>query len=316
MKVLITGMAGLIGVNLARHLAGKGIEVVGIDNFTPNYPIEIKKYNIKGLESFPNVKFIEGNINDPRLFGKLEGLGITHIVHLAARAGVRDSTIVPQEYLYTNIIGSLNVLEFARKIHAKKTLLASTSSAYGLNSVPFKESQCIQTPLSIYAASKIGMENLAFALHRLHGTPIILARFFTVYGPGGRPDMAVYKFTDLIMNRKPIEVNGDGSQKRDFTYVTDICEGIYLALKCGSSFDVFNFGHSDARPLKELISLIEKASGKKAKIKYLPKNPEDPEITLADISKAKKMFGYNPKISLEDGIPLFIEWHKKYKNAR
>src|SRR3989338_2278549 len=144
MKVLITGMAGLIGVNLARHLAGKGIEVVGIDNFTPNYPIEIKKYNI---------------------------------------------------------IGSLNVLEFARKIHAKKTLLASTSSAYGLNSVPFKESQCIQTPLSIYAASKIGMENLAFALHRLHGTPIILARFFTVYGPGGRPDMAVYKFTDLIMNR-------------------------------------------------------------------------------------------------------------------
>ncbi|VVB99058.1 GDP-L-fucose synthase [uncultured archaeon] len=313
MKVLVTGMAGLIGSNFAKHLSSKGIPVVGVDNFFPSYPIEIKKRNLEALKGSSLVEFIEGDINDSRIFGRFDGRGITHIAHLAARTGVRASTQDPEGYLRTNIIGTLNVLEFARRINAEKVLVASTSSAYSGNPVPFSEKQCTSSPRSIYAASKIGMESLVYSYHQVHGLPIIITRFFTAYGPGGRPDMAVYRFTDSILGGRAVEVYGDGKAKRDFTHVSDICEGIFLALSSGEKFNVFNLGNSEARSVRELISLIEKSTGRKAKIKFLAGKKEDLDETLADISKARKILGYRPKISLEEGIPLFVEWFKSRK---
>jgi len=314
MKILVTGIAGFLGSNLARHFINKNIPVVGIDNFTLSYPVEMKKRNIAELKKSELVEFIEGDINNKKLLESLETKGITHICHMAAKANVRESTLVPDEYLETNILGTLNILQFALKINAKKTILASTSSVYGTNKPPYREDQNISTPLSIYAASKVGMENLAYAFHNVYGIPIISIRFFTTYGPGGRPDMAVYTFTDLILNDKKIEIWGDGSVKRDFTFVSDIAEGVYSALNAKENYAVFNLGNSQARSLKELISIIERNTGKKAKIKYVKKKKEDPEVTLADISKAKEVLGYEPKISLEEGISLFVKWFIDYKN--
>ncbi|MCR4336106.1 MAG: GDP-mannose 4,6-dehydratase [archaeon] len=313
MKILITGIAGFLGSNLARYFISKNIPVVGIDNFDVSYPIKMKKWNIAELKKSELVEFIEGDINDKKFLASLETKGITHICHMAAKANVRESTLIPQEYLETNILGTLNILQFALKINAKKTILASTSSIYGANKPPYSENQTVSTPLSIYAASKLGMENLAYTFHSVYGLPIISIRFFTAYGPGGRPDMAVYKFTDLILNNKEIELWGNGSEKRDYTFVSDIAEGVYLALNSKENYAVFNLGSSQARSLNELISLIEKSTGEKAKIIYVKKNKEDPDITLADISKAKKVLGYNPKISLDEGISLFVKWFIKYK---
>ncbi|MEM4327261.1 MAG: SDR family NAD(P)-dependent oxidoreductase, partial [Candidatus Diapherotrites archaeon] len=307
MKVLITGMAGFIGSNLAKHLSSKKIGVIGIDNFHPYYDTRIKKHNLEKVQKNSLVEFIEGDINDQTTFQKLKGKNITHIVHLAARAGVRNSSEEAKEYLKTNIIGTLNVLEFAKEIKAKKVVLASTSSVYGKNQVPFNEEMNTNTPMSIYAASKIGMEALANAFNHLYGLPIIITRFFTVYGPGGRPDMAVYTFVEKILKGKEIEVYGNGDEKRDFTYVEDICEGIFLALQTKKTYGIYNLGNSESRTINELISIIEKNLGKKAKIQYVGKKKEDVEITLADISKAKAELGYSPNTRLEEGITKFIE---------
>ncbi len=309
MKVLITGVAGFIGSNLVANIASKGIEVVGVDNLEPDYDLKIKKSNLRKAKKHKGFEFIEGDINEKVLFEKLKEKKITHIAHLAAKAGIRKSTSNARNYLMTNIIGAYNVLEFAKDIKAKKVVLASTSSVYGKNAPPFNESMKIDTPMSIYAASKTGMEALAHSFNHVHGLPIIITRFFTVYGPGGRPDMAVYKFTDSIFKGKEIEVYGDGNAKRDFTYVEDICEGIFLALNSEINYSVYNFGNSEPRSLKELISIIEKNLGKKANIKYCERKKEDVEITVADISKAKTELGYCPKTSLENGIKKFLEWY-------
>ena len=263
-----------------------------------------------------NAEFIEADITDKVAFNKLEGKGITHVVHLAARAGVRDSTEQPEEFLRTNIIGTLNVLEFSKKAGVKKAVLASTSSVYAGNPLPYHEEMPLLAPMSIYGASKIGMESVAHAFHNLHGLPIIQLRFFTVYGPGGRPDMAVYKFTEAISAGKEIQLFGGGGSKRDFTYVGDICDGILLALKSSEKYGVFNLGNSDSRSVNDVVSLIEKSVGKKAKSKAVGKNSADPDATLADISKARDVLGYTPKVRLEEGIPKFVEWFLNYSSKK
>lgn len=316
MKVLITGMAGFIGSNLAMHLVRNGASVVGVDNFTANYPVGLKKANLKAVMRSGNAEFIEADITDKFAFNKLEGKGITHVVHLAARAGVRDSTEQPEEFLRTNIIGTLNVLEFSKKAGVKKAVLASTSSVYAGNPLPYHEEMPLLAPMSIYGASKIGMESVAHAFHNLHGLPIIQLRFFTVYGPGGRPDMAVYKFTEAISAGKEIQLFGGGGSKRDFTYVGDICDGILLALKSSEKYGVFNLGNSDSRSVNDVVSLIEKSVGKKAKSKAVGKNSADPDATLADISKARDVLGYTPKVRLEEGIPKFVEWFLNYSSKK
>ncbi|MEK6957771.1 MAG: NAD-dependent epimerase/dehydratase family protein [archaeon] len=310
MKVLITGCAGFIGSNLAKQLVKNNVPIVGVDNFFGNYGVSLKKKNIAPILESKLAEFIEGDINGQKLFERLSKKSITHVVHLAARTGVRDSSKYPGEYLKTNIIGSLNVLNFARDNKIKSVVLASTSSAYGKNKTPFNEEQKVSTPLNIYAASKIGMENLAHSFHHLYGTPITILRFFTVYGPGGRPDMAVYKFADLISKGKQIEVYGDGKAKRDFTFVSDAVDSIILSLKRTSGFEIFNIGDSDSRNLSELIFLLEKNLDVNAKIKYSAKMKEDVDETLADISKAEKLLGYSPKVNLEDGIKVFVDWFK------
>lgn len=310
MKVLITGCAGFIGSNLAKQLIKDNVQLVGVDNFQKSYGISLKKKNIELILESDLAEFIEGDINDKKLFDELSKKSITHVVHLAARTRVRDSSKFPDKYLSTNIIGSLNVLNFARDNKIESVVMASTSSVYGTNKLPFNENQKSSTPLSVYAASKIGMENLAYAFNHLYNVPITILRFFTVYGPGGRPDMAVYKFTDLILKGEQIEVYGDGKAKRDFTFVLDAVDSIILSLKRTSAFDIFNIGNSDSRNLFELISLLEKNLDAKAKIKYSPKIKEDVDDTLADISKAKKLLGYSPKVKLEEGVKLFVEWFK------
>ncbi|HZX34262.1 MAG TPA: NAD-dependent epimerase/dehydratase family protein [archaeon] len=311
MKILVTGCAGFIGCNLAKQLVKNNIKVVGVDNFFPNYDVSLKRKNIAPLLESGLLEFIEGDINDPALFEGLSKKSITHIVHLAARTGVRDSSKYAGEYLKTNIIGSLNVLNFARGNKIKAVVMASTSSVYGKNKTPFNEGQKISTPLSVYAASKIAMENLAYSFNHLHGIPITVLRFFTVYGPGGRPDMAVYGFAERISKGERIEVFGDGKAERDFTYVSDAVGGILLALEKTRGFSVFNIGNSGARSVSELIMLLEKSLGKKAKITFSGKRKEDVENTLADISMARKTLGFSPKVGLEEGIKLFAEWFKK-----
>ncbi|MBI4210228.1 MAG: GDP-mannose 4,6-dehydratase [Candidatus Diapherotrites archaeon] len=308
MKVLVTGCAGFIGGNFARALDAEGIPFVGVDNFTPSYALWVKKANIKPLLGSKFGKFIKADICAKKLYGKLSREGITHIVHLAARTGVRDSTRVPEEYLGTNILGTLNVLEFARDNNVENVVLASTSSVYGRNELPFSEGQAVSTPMSIYAASKIGMESLAHSFHNVYGVPMTILRLFTVYGPGGRPDMAVYTFTDLISRGEPINIYGSLDSKRDFTFVSDVVDALLLALRRNAGFDVFNIGNSDSRSVGELIGIIEKNVGAKAKKRFVAKAREDVDATLADISKARGQLGYNPKVRLEEGIEKFVQW--------
>jgi len=315
LKVLVTGCAGFIGSNLCEFLLAKKIPVVGIDNFTPNYSVALKKGNVGRLDMSGLFEFIEGDINDDSLYEKLPAKKIAHVAHLAARVGVRDSKQYPDEYFQTNVIGSLKVLKFAHMAKAKKVVMASTSSAYGKNPLPFVETQPTSSPLSFYAASKIGMESLAFTFHETYGTPINILRFFTVYGPGGRPDMAIYTFAERISAGEPLEVFGDGNAKRDFTYVGDTVAGIWAALNSKTGFGTFNIGNSDARTVNEMIALLEKNLGKKAKVKYSKAKKEDVAATLADISKAKKELGFSPKVRLEEGIEKFTQWYLAHKSG-
>ncbi len=307
MKILVTGCAGFIGSNLSKRLVREGISVVGVDNLTKNYDVGLKKSNIAPIMKSRLFKFLKADINDGKLYKKLAKMKITNIVHLAALTGVRKSTEQPDEYLRTNISGTLKVLEFAKGMKAP-CVLASTSSVYGTNRLPFSEQQPTQTPLSIYAASKIGMESLAYSFHSLHNLPITMLRFFTVYGPGGRPDMAVYKFAKLISEGKPIEVFGDGSAKRDFTFVSDVEDAIILCLQRKAGCEAFNVGNSDSRSIMQLILLLENALGRRTKIRFVPAKKEDVGQTLADLSKARRVLGYAPKVKLENGVKLFAEW--------
>ena len=316
MKILVTGAAGFIGGNLCARLTESKIPFIGLDNLTENYGISIKKKNVEKIRAGGCGEFMKADITRPQDFKKLHGKGITHVVHLAARVGVRDSTRLAREYFSTNVIGTYNVLEFAKKCGAEKAVVASTSSVYGLGKPPFSEANATGTPLSIYAASKIGMESLAHSFHHTTGLPITVLRFFTVYGPGGRPDMAVYKFAERISAGREIEIFGGENMERDFTFVEDTVDGILLALGAKTEFEVFNIGNSDARELGEMISLLEKNLGAKARKKYLPRFNEDVDSTLADISKARRLLGYSPKVKLEDGIRVFCEWFREHKGRR
>jgi len=281
-----------------------------IDDFNDFYNPEIKRANIRSLGG--SVSLHEGDIRDRDFVrGVLSQGGFDAIIHIAARAGVRPSLLNPQLYIDTNITGTHNLLAEAHQNGIGRFLFASSSSVYGLTKqVPFSEDLALPQTLSPYAATKIAGEHLCGNYAHLYGMNVVCLRFFTVYGPGQRPDLAIHKFTDSIYRGKSIPQFGDGSTRRDYTYVDDIVQGVLGALRYeGPKFDIFNLGENQTTTLSELILEIEKALGKKAIIERLPEQQGDMPLTAADITKARSLLGYNPQTKIREGIPKFVEWY-------
>lgn len=309
MRILVTGGAGFIGSHLVEKLLGIGHEVVILDDFNDFYDPQIKQANIAGFAKDVTVCRVDLRENDSvrTVFGREK---VDAIVHLAARAGVRPSIQHPRLYYDTNVIGTLHLLEAARVTGIERFIFASSSSVYGASKrVPFSEQEHLTQTLSPYGATKIGGEFLCSTYSHLYQMRVVALRYFTVYGPRQRPDLAIHQFTRRIDAGQPIDQFGDGSTRRDYTYIDDIIQGTIAALDYGGPmYDVFNIGENQTIQLKDLILAIENAVGKKAKINHLPEQPGDMPRTYAEISKARKLLGYNPKTKLSEGLPKFVEW--------
>ena len=310
MRILVTGGAGFIGSHVAGRFLRDGHEVEIIDDFNDYYDPRIKRANLASLGGA--VRLHEGDIRNRDFVQSVVASGrFDAITHLAARAGVRPSLKDPQLYIDTNITGTHHLLEAAHQHGVGRFLFASSSSVYGLaKKVPFTEDLALPQTLSPYAATKIAGEHLCGNYAHLYGMKVVCLRFFTVYGPGQRPDLAIHKFTDAIHRGQSIPQYGDGSTRRDYTYIDDIVQGVAGALRYeGPAFDIFNLGENQTTTLSELIVEIEKALGKKAIIERLPEQQGDMPLTAADITKARQLLGYNPQTQIREGIPKFVEWY-------
>lgn len=310
MKILVTGGAGFIGSHFVRRALAEGHDLVVLDNFNAYYPRAIKDANVAAFAG--GCEVVEGDICDEALVAKVFEQGrFQAVVHMAARAGVRPSVEDPGAYIETNIRGTHNLLQAAHRTGVERFVFASSSSVYGLSkTVPFSEDQPLPQTLSPYAATKLAGEHLCGNYAHLYGMRVVCLRFFTVYGPGQRPDLAIHKFTDAIVRGRPIPQYGDGTTRRDYTYVDDIIQGVAGALNFeGSLFEIFNLGESETTTLSELIAAIETALGKKARIDVLPEQQGDMPLTCADITKARKLLGYEPRIPISVGIPKFVAWY-------
>jgi UDP-glucuronate 4-epimerase len=311
MNILITGGAGFIGSNLTDTLLGLGHKIFCIDNFDSFYNPELKRKNIINALKNPNYTLLEGDIKDKLFLSNCFKNNIELVIHLAARAGVRPSISDPELYFDNNVSGTISLLETMREVGVKKMLFASSSSVYGNNKkVPFSETDNVDNPISPYAATKKAGELICFTWSHLFNFDIFCYRFFTVYGPRQRPEMAIHYFTRNILEGLPINMFGDGSTKRDYTYIDDIVSGIISGIEKVNGYNVFNLGESQTISLIDLIKLIEEACGKKALINYLPAQPGDVEITYADINKSKEKLDYNPCISVDKGVEKFVQWYK------
>ncbi|HOY45007.1 MAG TPA: GDP-mannose 4,6-dehydratase [bacterium] len=312
MHLLLTGGAGFIGSHFSRKLLDEGHEVDCLDNFNTYYDPALKRENVQPFLDHPRYRLIEGDIVDwpavERLFAERS---YDSVVHLAARAGVRPSIREPLLYEQVNVLGTMHILEAARQHGVGRIVSASSSSVYGSNSkVPFSESDPVDHPISPYAATKKAGELMAFTWHHLYGLSISCMRFFTVYGPRQRPDMAIHKFARLICSGQPVPVFGDGRSRRDYTYIDDIIAGLYAALLRCEGYHIYNLGESNTIELLELIHLLEEGLGRKAVLEFHPDQPGDVPITYADISLARRELDYRPSTPIERGIGLFAEWYK------
>jgi len=312
--ILVTGGAGFIGSHLCERLLNDGGRVVCLDNFDNFYDPNIKIKNVEAIARKYSEQFelVTGDIrNHDHLMGIFQKIQIDSIVHLAARAGVRPSIVEPLLYEDVNIRGTIGLLEACKEHKIRNLIFASSSSVYGENQrVPFSERDLDIQPISPYGATKRAGELLCYSFHHLYGMNIACLRIFTAYGPRQRPEMAIHKFTRLIDQGEKIPLFGDGSSRRDYTYIDDLIEGILGVIHYHKGFEVYNLGESQTTSLKELIGLIESALGKKANIEVLAPQPGDVSITYADISKAKQMLKYRPKVEMEEGIKRFVEWYK------
>ena len=323
MKILLTGCAGFIGSHTLDRLLADGHDVIGVDNFDPFYSRALKNANIAShigsaaaspQRTSGSFELLEADLADTRTYQKLNFLvgsePIDAIIHLAAKAGVRPSIEDPVGYQRANVIATQNLLEFAKENDIKQFVFASSSSVYGVNpNVPWSEEHNVSGPISPYASTKVSCELLGHVYSHLYGIRVLGLRFFTVYGPRQRPDLAINKFVRLIEAGEPIPVFGDGSTRRDYTYIADIVEGILGSLHyTGSNYEVINLGNDQTVTLSEMIETIETVLGKKAEINRLPEQPGDVPQTWADISKAKKLFGYEPKTNFSEGIQRFVTW--------
>ena len=314
MNFLVTGGAGFIGSHVCERLLALGHGVWVLDDLNGFYDSAIKQGNLKTLQaSGKPFTFVQGELNDrPALDALFGSTGFDQVIHLAARAGVRPSLAEPALYQRVNVEGTVNLLEAARHSGVKKITIASSSSVYGVNAkVPFSENDPIFSAISPYAASKLACEALGHVYHHVYGMDVAMLRFFTVYGPRQRPDLAIHKFAQLLSRGKPIPVFGDGSTARDYTYVTDTVDGVIACTRQEFGYEIFNLGESQTVKLSYLIELLEKSLGKKAVIDRQPPQPGDVPITYANIDKAQTRLGYNPKVKIEEGIPRFVEWFLK-----
>jgi UDP-glucuronate 4-epimerase len=314
MNFLVTGGAGFIGSHVCEQLLHEGHSVWTFDDLNSFYAQELKRRNLRDLQSLAkSFEFIQGDLTDRNAIDELfASTKFDQIIHLAARAGVRPSLEEPALYQRVNVEGTVNILEAARLHGVKKVIIASSSSVYGVNSkVPFAESDPIFCAISPYAASKLACEALGHVYHHVYGLDIVMLRFFTVYGPRQRPDLAIRKFATLIQAGKPIPVFGDGSTARDYTYITDILAGILACTKKEFAYEIFNLGESETVKLSQLIELLENALGKKAILDRKPPQPGDVPLTCADITKAREKLGYSPTVKIDRGIPLFVNWLKQ-----
>ncbi len=315
MNFLISGSAGFIGFHLSEFLLKKKHTVYGVDDLNSYYDVKLKKSRLDILKKYKNFVFFKRKIEDIKIVKFFKKKKIDIIINLAAQAGVRHSLENPYVYINSNILGQVNMLELAKELKIKKYIYASSSSVYGGNkSLPFSVKDRVDNPISLYAASKKSTELIAEYYSHLYKINSIGLRFFTVYGPWGRPDMATFIFTKNITNGKPINIFNYGKMKRDFTYVDDIISGIYGAInfKMKKLHKIYNLGNSKSESLLEFIKIIEKNLNKKAKKNFLPLQPGDVPATFADISESTRDLKFLPKIEIKHGIPRFIEWFKKY----
>lgn len=316
MNYLVTGGAGFIGSHVCEHLLLEGHAVYALDDLNDFYAPSLKRANLRLLGALGRpFHFVEGDLTNAaavdRVFAEAQ---FDQVIHLAARAGVRPSLEQPALYQRVNVEGTVNILEAARKRGTRKLTIASSSSVYGVNSkVPFAESDPIFQAVSPYAASKLACEALGHVYHHLYGLDIVMLRFFTVYGPRQRPDLAIHKFARRIIANQPIPVFGDGSTARDYTYIADILQGIIACTRREFGFEIINLGESQTVTLSRLIDLLEAGLGKKAVIDRQPLQPGDVPLTFADIGKAQRLLGYKPQTKIEEGIPLFLQWLKEQK---
>ncbi len=316
MNILVTGAAGFIGSHLCDALLASGHDVTGVDNFDPYYGRDIKERNIRAARRSASFTFVEGDLRDAGFTGALAGRGFDAVAHLAGRGGVRRSIAEPKAYAELNYLATLNLLEAMREQKAKKLVFASTSSVYGgRNTAPFREDDPASMPLSPYAATKLACEALCHAYHHVHGFDVWALRFFTVYGPRQRPDMAIHKFVKAIESGEPIERFGDGTAQRDYTYVSDIVAGVERALERVSGYEIINIGGAKTTTLSRLISAIEEVLGKKALIVEKPMQPGDVPLTSADVAKAARLLDFSPSVTLMEGLREFAGWYRKENRA-
>lgn len=312
MRVLVTGGAGFIGSHLCEALLRRGDLVTVLDNFDNYYDPAIKWRNLEWCQDQHSCGVVEGDICEAQAMLDLFARGqFDGVVHLAALAGVRQSLDEPQRFNDVNVGGTINLLEAARLHGLPRFILASTSSAYGLSpAIPYREDDPLLSPVSVYGATKIACEKYGHIYHSVHGLPLISLRFFTAHGERQRPDMAIHRFTRMILSGEELTMYGDGSSSRDYTYVGDVVNGILAALDSPIAYDVINIGNSERSSLRELIGLIEQACGVSAIIRQLPMQAGDPPHTCADISRARDLLGYAPQVGLAEGVKRFVAWYR------
>ncbi len=313
-KILVTGAAGFIGSHVTQALTASGQSVVGVDNFDPFYPRAQKEANLAALgercTDGARISFCEVDIRDQDAMAAIMAEhDVRGIVHLAAKAGVRPSLAAPIDYVDVNVAGTVSVLEAARKVGIARIVFVSSSSVYGAaNAVPFREDQPVQSPMSPYAASKIAAESMCYAYHHLYGTGIACLRFFTVYGPRQRPDLAINSFVRRMAAGEPIQVYGDGGSTRDYTFVGDIVAGVLASLDRDLGFEIINLGSAHPISVLDLIAALRDVTGLEPRIEHLPEMPGDMPHTFADISRAKALLGWAPKVPLHEGLEAFVQW--------
>ena len=310
---LVTGAAGFIGARTSAMLIEQGHTVVGVDNLNEAYDVRVKEFRLRNLQKLAGFEFVRDDISDKQIVQRLSSAvhrPLDGIINLAAWAGVRASVINPWAYAETNVIGTLNMLELCRQTGCPKFLLASTSSIYGANPpYPTPETASSSEPLQPYAASKKGAEAMTHAYHHLHNLDVSVVRFFTVYGPAGRPDLAIFRFVQWISEGRPVRVNGDGEQSRGFTFIEDIATGVIAAMK-PLGYEIINLGGHEVITINNLIALTEDIIGRKATVQYGPPDLADMRSNWADVSKAGKLLDWKPKVGLREGVTRLVEWYR------